>query len=130
MIPQMISTYRFRALIFSLVNKCIDISRRISIWEVTPNMEMIKETRIKIVLTALTLDQCINILAIKSFGIRKFDLILFYSNFLVWVPLCLITELKVWLISKLEWMIPVLLVSLILWNARASSNSFIQNSLI
>ena len=47
--------------------------------ELTPNMEMIKETRIKIALTALTLDQYINILAIKSSELES--LILFYSNF-------------------------------------------------
>ena len=42
-------------------------------------MEMIKETRIKIALTAFTLDQYINILAIKSSELES--LILFYSNF-------------------------------------------------
>ena len=47
--------------------------------ELTPNMEMIKETRIKIALTALTLGQYINILAIKSSELES--LILFYSNF-------------------------------------------------
>ena len=47
------------------------------ILELTPNREMIKEMRIKIALTAFTLDQCINDTFHQEFGIRKFDFVPF-----------------------------------------------------
>ena len=47
------------------------------ILELTPNMEIIKEMRIKIALTAFTLDQYINNTFHQEFGIRKFDFVPF-----------------------------------------------------
>ena len=75
MIPKMISTCSFKTFFLGKQN-ALTFSQRIFILELTPNMEMIKETRIKIALTAFTLDQCINILPIKSSELES--LILFH----------------------------------------------------
>ena len=81
-------------------------------------MEMIKETRIKIALTAFTLDQYINILAIKSSELES--LVLFYNNF----PCVSSTLIDNWTQSLIDFK-----NCLILLIAHASSDSFIQNSL-
>ena len=47
------------------------------ILELTPNVKIIEEMRIKIALTAFTLDQCINNTFHQEFGIRKFDFVPF-----------------------------------------------------